>query len=223
MTTISAKSDIVPVHMGFSLINENEDCPPDFNLLLEVFSIRPQTGNPYTLTICPEKAGTNHLGRVFYCAGEAELMKAATDLVKFVFGAPVPGYVDGPSNTQARLAGWELTVAQWPVFVTKWIRYRETCGMPYRELLQDPAMRWFSHPALLSVDAAYRQGRPTKRGFCEIDPGMAMAYLSAGDVKSLGETKELREWLIGDPENGSQVLESYLSSIADLVWTVYGT
>jgi hypothetical protein len=129
----------------------------------------------------------------------------------------------GPANICVKLAGWNMVQDLWPILSTKWFRYREECeGGPYRGLSQDPALRWFSHPSLLNVDASYRQGRPTKHGFCAVDMGLALRYLLNDESVPAVDDDVLLTYLVKEPEKAILTVDALLGAMQRCVWESYG-
>lgn len=221
MTVIDTKADIVPVYAGFIQNGEPSECPADFDLTLAVFAM-PVACYGNAAVVLDTTGTSKDIGRVFYKKTEAEVVETAVAMIRSVLGQECS---DGnPVNVNFKLTGWNMLQEVWPVICTKWFRYRKQCnGTPYRGMLQDPALRWFSHPCLLNADIAYRQGRPTRHGFCEVDPCLALRYLlNDNDIPTLEDAYSVMEWLLRDPVGAMNSVDAWLDALREIVWQTYG-
>lgn len=223
MTLVDHRDSLAPVYAIFTETNPSlDDCPADFDVTVSAFILPlPNYGNSAVVLDTTGKLTTPKGGNVFYRKTEEELMVTVAGMIQSVLG---PECSDGsPAFTNMKLIGWNMTGEVWPTLCTKWFRYREACGsIPYRMMMQDPAMRWFSHACLLNVDAAYRQGRPVRRGFCEVDQTLTMRYLLNDDSIPAVTKPEMLEWLKRDPKEAMLTIEAWMNAMRDTVWYAYG-
>jgi hypothetical protein len=197
-----------------------QECPADFDRILVAFAM-PVTGFGM-MTAVLDREGKNPVAPGLYpYATEAGVVAAATRMLRSSLGPELP---DGhPAYNGTKLAGWNLCGETWPLLCTKWLSYSQACeSVPYRAMMQDPAQKWLSHPCLLSVDAIYRQGRALPKGYCEVDPALAMRYLTGNpDVPTIEPTL-LWDAILTMPGDGTAMVKHWLEAVESLVWRVCG-
>lgn len=225
MSNTIYKDKIIPVFATFQTqtTTEPDGCFSDFDRQLSIFSMPVEGLGTAVLTLNAQAKPvvTDAAANIYYFAKEEDLVAAASRVITSVLGPECP---DGnPAYSAKRLCAWNMASDLWPVLMTKWIRYHNACGgLPYRAMLAEPTLKWFQHPSLLSVDAIYRQGRPAQRGYCEVEPALALRYLlNTEDIQVLNDDM-LLELCLSNPVLAKSLIEGRLQALRDVVELVHG-
>lgn len=133
---------------------------------------------------------------------ESDLVGSACELLNAIFV---------PNNMGARLAGWQLKVCMWPLFVCKAMKYNKRVS---EMLLHDPTCDFDRGGEMrLDVSNIYTQGVSTQ---VRKIPAMVDVIKEWTGIQ-LEPLEKLKDSLCTDPEHAIQITDTYLSTMRDAI------